>query len=310
MPDTPSMKIWFDTEFVEDGHTIDLISIGMVREDGAAYYAECAEFDPDRAGDWVARNVLPHLTGEAKPRVQIAREIAAFAGERPEFWAYYADYDWVALCQLYGTMMDLPKGWPMYCRDLKQWADMLGGAALPPQDTTEHHALNDAQWTRAAWEHLSLLATPSRPADDAVERVIKRIVQRIDAASSQPFACEADVEEAEEIVREELAALFPAPSAPAAGGWEPTHRHVKRGTTYRVLGEAEAQVSTGDYRAWPKGNAEGHGPVARLVHDGVRLTVYQGEDGKLWVRFPDEFADGRFATLPAPPASPDSREDA
>lgn len=29
------MKIWFDTEFIEDGKTIDLISIGMVREDAA-----------------------------------------------------------------------------------------------------------------------------------------------------------------------------------------------------------------------------------------------------------------------------------
>jgi len=28
------MKIWFDTEFYEDGRTIDLISIGLVREDG------------------------------------------------------------------------------------------------------------------------------------------------------------------------------------------------------------------------------------------------------------------------------------
>lgn len=34
-----------------------------------------------------------------------------------------ADYDWVVLCQLYGTMMDLPKGWPMYCRDVKQLCD-------------------------------------------------------------------------------------------------------------------------------------------------------------------------------------------
>ena len=33
---------------------------------------------------------------------------------------YYADYDWVALCQLYGRMLDLPGRWPMFCRDLKQ----------------------------------------------------------------------------------------------------------------------------------------------------------------------------------------------
>ena len=30
------MKFFYDTEFIEDGHTIDLVSIGIVREDGAA----------------------------------------------------------------------------------------------------------------------------------------------------------------------------------------------------------------------------------------------------------------------------------
>ena len=34
------MKIWFDTEFIEDGKTIDLISIGMVRQDSATLYFE------------------------------------------------------------------------------------------------------------------------------------------------------------------------------------------------------------------------------------------------------------------------------
>ena len=42
---------------------------------------------------------------------------------RPEFYAYYANYDWVAFCQLFGRMMDLPQGYPMYCRDLKQIMD-------------------------------------------------------------------------------------------------------------------------------------------------------------------------------------------
>lgn len=149
------MKIWFDTEFVEDGKTIDLISIGMVREDGATYYAENAECDYSCADPWVVENVILHLQfGETvKSPERIAREIKAFAGEAPEFWAYYADYDWVVLCQLYGRMIDLPKGWPKYCRDLKQEADRLS-IKLPKQDTTEHHALSDAQWTRDAWQFL------------------------------------------------------------------------------------------------------------------------------------------------------------
>jgi len=146
------MKIWFDTEFIEDGKTIDLISIGLVREDGARFYAENKECDHGRADPWVVKNVLEHLEGPVTQwtRAEIAEGIRVFAGEKPEFWAYYADYDWVVLCQLYGRMIDLPTGWPMYCRDLKQEADRLG-VTLPKQKTTEHHALADARWTRDAW---------------------------------------------------------------------------------------------------------------------------------------------------------------
>lgn len=84
----------------------------------------------------------------------------AFVGtDKPELWAYYADYDWVVLCQLFGTMMDLPNGWPMYCRDVKQLCDELGNPKLPEQGKSEHHALADARWTRQAWAFLK--ATPS-----------------------------------------------------------------------------------------------------------------------------------------------------
>jgi hypothetical protein len=152
------MKIWFDTEFVEDGKTIDLISIGMVREDGATLYFENTECDHSRASPWVVENVLYHLSGKhyhQGTRKVIANNILSFVGgAKPEFWAYYADYDWVALCQLYGTMMDLPKGWPMYCRDVKQLCDDVGNPKLPEQTSTEHHALADAEWTRTAWDFL------------------------------------------------------------------------------------------------------------------------------------------------------------
>jgi hypothetical protein len=75
----------------------------------------------------------------------------------PEVWGYFADYDWVALCQLYGRMVDLPKGFPFWCRDLKQLMNERGieKADLPPEDpTTEHDALADARWIRAAHHHI------------------------------------------------------------------------------------------------------------------------------------------------------------
>ncbi|MCL8382120.1 hypothetical protein [Xanthobacter aminoxidans] len=79
--------------------------------------------------------------------------------------------------------------------------------------------------------------------------------------------------------------------APAAEEFRPTHRHVKRGLEYRVLGEAEAQVSAGGYN--------GLADNERKLREGDRLTVYQGADGKLWACFTDEFTDGRFIPLPS-----------
>ncbi len=73
-------------------------------------------------------------------------------------------------------------------------------------------------------------------------------------------------------------------------------RHLKRGTTYGVLGEAEAQVAT----------FAGGQPVSlgltrqRMLVEGDKLTVYRCEQtGKLYLRFPDEFEDGRFEELVA-----------
>lgn len=157
------MKYWFDTEFLEDGRTIELISIGVVSEDGRNYYAETPNaMTLARSTQWLATNVAPHLTSRLDDRYtherwQIANSLASFMGAEPEIWAYYADYDWVALCQIHGRMIDLPKGWPKYCRDVKQLADSLGNPKLPEQKSQEHNALADALWTREAWQFLQAL---------------------------------------------------------------------------------------------------------------------------------------------------------
>ncbi len=158
------MRYWLDTEFIEDGHTIDLISIGIVAEDGREYYAINLDCDIRKANDWVKENVinqlpsksLPSLNQEWKKKKDIAKEVIEFCGSySPEFWAYYADYDWVVFCQLFGTMMDLPEGFPMYCLDIKQWCHQLGNPDLPKQQEGEHNALADARWNKQAWEFLS-----------------------------------------------------------------------------------------------------------------------------------------------------------
>jgi hypothetical protein len=149
------MKYFIDTEFIEGFHKplfgkrrhfIDLISIGIVAEDGREYYAISKEFSYHKASQWVKDNVISKLpsktvnfydspTAKAEARLwksnaQIVKEIRAFIEREEnvhtgpiEFYAYYADYDWVLFCSLFGTMMDLPKGFPMYCNDLKQILD-------------------------------------------------------------------------------------------------------------------------------------------------------------------------------------------
>lgn len=210
------MKYFLDTEFIEDGRTIDLISIGIVCEDGRKYYAINKDCDFSKASQWVKENVLVHLPKQFvnpqtaslvevagmkswKSKEEIQSEVAHFLGccpgiaqeekdnsllyrtlrrlgmssagvrtrprwvhlsdedghrDPPEFWAYYADYDWVVFCQLFGTMMDLPDGFPMYCRDIKQECDRLGNPRLPRQGKGEHDALADAEWAKEVHDWL------------------------------------------------------------------------------------------------------------------------------------------------------------
>ena len=151
------MKYFFDTEFIEYPHTIDIISIGIVDEDGRELYLESNEVDWSKANQWVLDNVRPHLTGDNMSQSTMAYDIRSFvlAGDtKPEFWAYYGAYDWVALCWLFGPMMSLPSGWPMYCNDLKQLAMTLGNPKLPKQTSTEHHALADARWNKEVYDFL------------------------------------------------------------------------------------------------------------------------------------------------------------
>lgn len=152
------MRFWFDTEFYENGRTIRLISIGIIAEDGREYYAETpASRHLSGRTKWLRENVRPHLRGGdvIKYMNVIAYEIVEFMGSKPEIWAYYADYDWVALCQLYGRMINLPQGWPMYCRDLKQLVDSIGNPPLPKQENV-HDALADARWCAQVWRKVGL----------------------------------------------------------------------------------------------------------------------------------------------------------
>ncbi|KKL00056.1 hypothetical protein LCGC14_2628920, partial [marine sediment metagenome] len=56
------MKFFLDTEFIDDGKTIEPISIGIITETGAEFYVEL-EFDEEKARriPFLVEHVLPHL---------------------------------------------------------------------------------------------------------------------------------------------------------------------------------------------------------------------------------------------------------
>lgn len=243
------MKYFLDTEFIEGTQekrvlgfkvktkpTIDLISIGIVCEDGREYYAISKDFNlkeawnrfdvkkdfgkPQGLGDtkvyWLRENVLKpiykelrekelsYLYGDiesfetyytdkryykelkrlinkyGKTNKQIAEEVKHFClptkgflrdkyelknGIHPEFYAYYADYDWVAFCWLFGKMIDLPNRFPMYCIDLKQTLETkkeelkqtITDFKTYPKQTNEHNALSDALFCKLLYYFLNTL---------------------------------------------------------------------------------------------------------------------------------------------------------
>lgn len=164
------MKVFYDFEFLEDYRTIDPISVGMVREDGKELYLVFKDFNTLAVAKnpWLMKNVMPfirheeytsHITGVGTPvkdlRItdeagclkQDARiEIMGFLSDIwPEFWAWYGAYDHVALCSLFGTMVDLPKKFPMFTRDIRQLWEAAGRPEFPKQENGLHNALDDAR---------------------------------------------------------------------------------------------------------------------------------------------------------------------
>lgn len=193
------MKYFIDTEFIEGFHKplfgkrrhhIDLISIGIVAEDGREYHAISSEYRYKDASDWVKENVIIPLYvstvhGDArnhenaelfhkyygKSNRQIMFDVLDFTGcwrdslkwrakEPVEMYGYYADYDWVLFCSLFGRMIDLPDGFPMYCRDLKQIMDEQGKSKEwkrehCPDPVGAHNALIDAKWNMQLYSALN-----------------------------------------------------------------------------------------------------------------------------------------------------------
>ena len=143
-------------------HAIDLISISIVAEDGDTYTAISREYNYDDASDWVKKNVIEPLyvhtvhgdnrnfldvhnfhKAYGQSNKVIAEDIELFIFSKMpakamevdgnmtlikhltdvHLYGYFSAYDHVLLSSLFGAMMDLPNGFPMYTIDLKQMLD-------------------------------------------------------------------------------------------------------------------------------------------------------------------------------------------
>lgn len=191
MPDRT--RYAYDLEFLEDGRTIELISIGIVSETGREYYAVNSDLPVDRiqGHDWLVRNVVPQLPVRnrtslkayiahpsntypkpsfgieldltatlVKPKWVIANEVREFllAEDEPELWADWGAYDHVALCQLWGPMISLPQGIPMFTHDIEQALEQVPDFEKPKQADGMHNALEDARHNMRVLKALGVVA--------------------------------------------------------------------------------------------------------------------------------------------------------
>jgi hypothetical protein len=190
------VRIFHDAEFLENGRTIDLISLGLVREDGTQMYAVNDQllrpatpsphslYERVTQHDWLMDNVVPHLPLKAPERMKphgrhsggggwfylnpeshfvlplrlIRSQVRDFvlATPEPELWAWYGAYDHVVLAQLFGRMIDLPRGFPMWTNDIRTLAMLAGPQARanePKQVSGEHDALADARFNQVRYDY-------------------------------------------------------------------------------------------------------------------------------------------------------------
>lgn len=179
------MNLFYDSEFTGLHQTTTLISLGMVAEDGRAFYAEFNDYDRSQCDPWIRDNVLAHTrwinqpdatTGQwreqaltlcygdsASIRTALQTWLAQF--ERIEIWADCPAWDWVLLCELFGGAFHIPQQIYYLPFDLvtlfkaqgldpdTDRASFAGSAASGPLQQ-RHNALYDAQILRGCYRKL------------------------------------------------------------------------------------------------------------------------------------------------------------
>jgi hypothetical protein len=163
------MRFFLDCEFWESkGRPLELISLGIVSDAGTELYVADADFDwgrqelrEDDSGKWLLENVWPNL--DRGPCIAVwRRDLGKFVkdfvvrescGEGVDFWGWWCAHDWVAFCQIWGRLVDLPEEFPDRCSDVGQLWSEVGGPKLP-EPPKSHCAIEDARWIREAFYSL------------------------------------------------------------------------------------------------------------------------------------------------------------
>lgn len=123
-------KIYFDTEFTGLVKNTDLISIGMVTDDGDSFYAEYEDYDRSKLDDWLKDNIISNLYLKSEKLTQEGNSIiyetkgdSKFIKSRLEKWLkeiinregkkllFISDlliYDWVLFNDIWNGSMNLP----------------------------------------------------------------------------------------------------------------------------------------------------------------------------------------------------------
>jgi len=192
MMDTISRtKIFFDTEFTGLHQDTELISIGLVAENGETFYAESSAWTgysaPKGDRDWIYSNVVPHLkffrkTHEGRFKQDTLNSIEMFDNTKNiakelstwlnlfgevEMWSDCLSYDWVLFNQLWGHAFNIPKNVYYIPMDICTMFKLNG---IDPDINREefvgmtdgvqkHNALHDAQVIKACYEKLREVST-------------------------------------------------------------------------------------------------------------------------------------------------------
>lgn len=119
------MLYWLDIEFGSG----DFLSVGIVCEDGRQLHLLKSEVD------------------------DIERHLVSFtAFGKAEFWTYCDYKHWVDFCGCFAFLMGLPKGFSVYCQNLKVECDRIHNLELPSLPDGSYNSLEKAKWNKKVWE--------------------------------------------------------------------------------------------------------------------------------------------------------------